>query len=188
LLDVPRERYVPDALQVAAYAEENLPLGEGRVILQARTFAKILDFLAIGPDDLVLDVGAGLGYSTAVLARLAEAVVALEEDPAMAKDAEATLATEGVDSAVVIEATLAEGAPKHGPYDVIVVEGAVETVPEQIESQLKDSGRIAAIFAEGALGVVKIGHKIDGRINWRYAFNAGAPVLPGFAAERAFML
>jgi protein-L-isoaspartate(D-aspartate) O-methyltransferase len=188
MLDVPRERFVPDALQEAAYIGENLEIAPGRVLLEARTLAKMLDALDIQPSDLVLDVGAGLGYSAAVLARLAEAVIAVEEDEAMAAEAEAALAAVGADNAVVVTAPLAEGAPKHGPYDAIVVEGAAEQVPEALLAQLKEGGRIACLFMEGALGVCRIGLKHGGKVSWRFAFNAAAPVLPGFAATPEFAL
>ncbi len=82
----------------------------------------------------------------------------------------------------------AGGAAQHGPYDAICIEGAVEHLPDGLADQLKDGGRMAVLFAEGALGVVRIGYKIDGRMNWRFAFNAGAPVLPGFERQAAFTL
>ncbi len=187
-LNVPREAFVPSARRETAYVGENVDLGGGRVVLDPRTFAKMLDALDIEPDDLVLDLGPGLGYSTAVLSRLAEAVVAVEEDPALAREAEQALADWGADNVAVVEGRLAEGAPKHGPYDAIVIQGAVERVPEALTGQLKEGGRIACIFAEGALGVCRVGHMNDGHVTWRYAFNSGAPVLPGFAAERSFAL
>ena len=188
MLAVPRERFVPDALREAAYAGENLPLAPGRVVLEPRTFAKMLDALDITPADLVLDVGCGLGYSAAVIARLSEAVVALECDAGMAAEAEATLLAEGADNAVVITGPLHAGAPKHGPYDAILIEGGVEVVPEALLEQLKDGGRIAALFMQGALGEVRIGWKAAGTVGWRLAFNAAAPVLPGFARRREFAL
>ena len=188
MLTVPREDFVPRARREAAYVGENIPLAPGRVVLEPRTIAKMLDAVDIGPGDLVLVIGAGLGYSAAVTARLGEAVIALEEDEDMARDAEAALAEAGIDNVAVIEGRLAEGATRHGPYDVIVVEGGVERVPETIEAQLKEGGRIAALFAGADLGTVRIGLKADGAISWRFGFNAGAPVLPGFEAERAFAL
>lgn len=187
MLDVPRELFVPPALREAAYVGENLPLGDSRVLLEPRTLAKMLDALAIKPDDAVLDLGCGLGYSTAVLARLAGFVAAVEDDETRAAEAQTILSETGVDNAAVVPGPLAEGAPKSGPYDVIILQGAIETFPETLAAQLRDGGRVAAIFAEGALGVVRIGHKIDGRIAWRFSFNAGAPVLPGFEATRDFV-
>lgn len=187
MLHVPREEFVPAARREAAYVGENVELAPGRVLLEPRNFAKMLDALDIQPSDLVLDIGCGLGYSSAVIARMAEAVVALEEGD-LAAEAEATLARAGADNAAVVTGALTAGAAKHGPYDVILVEGGVETMPAAILDQLKEGGRIAALFMQGALGTVRIGRKIDGLVGWRDAFNAAAPVLPGFAAAKEFVL
>jgi len=188
MLTVPRERFVPESKREAAYAGENVSLGDGRVMLEPRTLAKILDAVNIQPTEAVLDVACGLGYSTAVVAQLAEAVVGVESDRRMAREAEQTLADEGVDNAVVVEGDLVEGAARHGPYDVILVQGGVERVPDALADQLSDGGRIACIFMDGELGIVRLGLKTDGAITWRFAFNAAAPVLEGFTAERAFSL
>ena len=188
MLSVPREVYVPADKREAAYMGEHVPLGQGRVLMDPRTLAKMLDALDIQPGETVLDLGCGLGYSTAVIARLAEAVVAVEEDADFAARAQQTLSSEGVDNAAVMAGPMVEGAAKAGPYDVIVFQGGVERVPAALETQLKDGGRIGAIFMTGKLGTVKIGHKIDGAVSWRYAFNAAAPVLPGFAKRPAFAL
>ncbi|RYG90934.1 protein-L-isoaspartate O-methyltransferase [Loktanella sp. IMCC34160] len=188
MLSVPRELYVPADKREAAYVGENLSLGGNRVVLEPRTFAKMLDALDIQPDEVVLDLGCGLGYSTAVLARIAEFVVAVEEDETRADEAQTALSENGVDNAAVTTGPLTEGAAKSGPYDVIIVEGAVEHLPPALLDQLQDGGRICVPFAEGALGTVRVGYKIDGRVNWRYSFNAGAPVLPGFEKHSAFTL
>lgn len=188
MLAVPREAYVPEALQSVAYVGEHVRLAPGRVVMDPRVLAKMLDALDIQPHETVLDLGCGLGYSTAVIARLAEAVVAVEEDADFAARAQQTLSSEGVDNAAVMAGPMVEGAAKAGPYDVIVFQGGVERMPAAIEAQLKDGGRIGAIFMTGKLGTVKIGHKIDGAVTWRAAFNATAPVLPGFAIEPAFSL
>jgi len=188
MLSVPREAFVPDRLREAAYLGENLDLGEGRVMLDPRTLAKMLDALDIEGDDLVLDIGAAHGYSSAVIARMAEAVVGVEADAALVEEAQRTLLENGADNVIMQQGDLATGAPDHGPYDVILLQGAVEHLPEAITDQLKEGGRMACLFLEGALGVVRIGYKIDGRLNWRYAFNAGAPVLPGFERHAAFTL
>ena len=186
MLEVPRERFVPEALRPVAYLGEHVPLAPGRVLLDPRVFAKLLDALNIGPDDLVLDVGCGYGYSTAVLARMAEAVVAVEAEPGMAAEAEALLSAEGVDTAVVVAGPLEAGVPAHGPYDAMIVEGAVEVMPPALEAQLKPGGRVAAIFVDGARGQARLGLRTDNGIAWRRIFDATAPVLPGFAAAKAF--
>ena len=118
----------------------------------------------------------------------AAVVVAVEEDEALATEAQRTLSSGGVDNAAVIVGALAAGNAKNAPYDVITIQGGVETVPESLLAQLREGGRIGAIFMEGALGVARIGYKIDGVVTWRFAFNAAAPVLPGFAAKRGFTL
>lgn len=187
MLEVPRELYVPDAKRDVAYMGENVDLAPGRVVLDPRTTAKMLDALDVEPGELVMDLGCGLGYTAALLARLAEAVVAVEEDADMAREAESILGAQGVDNAAVIEAPLAAGSPKHGPYDAILVEGAVEEMPPAILDQLKDGGRIVAIFMSGRLGEARIGYKVDGQVNWRMAFNTAAPVLPGFSRQPGFV-
>lgn len=188
MLSVPREDFVPASLREAAYVGENIALGANRVMLEPRTLAKMLDALSIEPNHVVLDLGCGLGYSTAILAKMAEFVVAVEEDADNATQAQNILSESGVDNAAVMQGALRDGAAKSAPYDIVMIQGAVEVVPDTILAQLRDGGRIACIFAEGALGVVRIGHKIDGAVNWRYAFNAGAPVLGGFHKEAAFSL
>lgn len=186
MLSVPREVYVPQAKREAAYVGENIEIGGGRVVLEARTLAKMLDAVDIQPGEVVLDLGCGLGYSTAVIARMAEAVVALEEDEALAAEAQRTLAAQGVDNAAVVTGPLAKGDAKHGPYDVITLQGGVEQVPAALLDQLKEGGRIAALFMENALGTVKVGHKTGGKVVWRFAFHAAAPVMAGFATRHEF--
>lgn len=188
MLHVPRELYLPGAQREVAYVGENIDLGGGRVALDPRTLAKLLDALDIQPTDVVLDLGCGLGYSTAVLARLAEFVVGVESDAARAELAQRNLSENNVDNAAIIAGQLTAGAAKSGPYDAIILQGAVVQVPAEILAQLKDGGRIGAIFAEGALGVVRIGLKTGGTVNWRFVFNAGAPVLAGFGAATGFVL
>lgn len=188
LLEVRREMYVPDALRDVAYMDNSITLGENRIVLEARTFSKILDTLDIQQDEMALDIGCGLGYSAAVLGKLCEAVVAVEEDETLASEAEAILGSEGADNVAVVGGALTEGAAKHGPYDVIILEGAVEEMPEALTDQLKEGGRIAAVFMDGALGMVRVGLKAGGTISWRFAFNATAPVLPGFSKAPSFAL
>jgi protein-L-isoaspartate(D-aspartate) O-methyltransferase len=188
MLSVPREAFVPAQMREAAYAGEHVTLGNGRVVLDPRTLAKMLDALDIQGTETVLDIGCGLGYSSAIIARVADAVVAVEEDEALATEAQRALSAQGVDNAAVNHGKLAAGAPKAGPYDVIVLQGAAEVIPDSLVSQLKEGGRIGALFMEGNLGVARVGYKIDGRITWRQVFNASAPVLPGFEMRKAFAL
>lgn len=188
MLSVPREEFVPNGQREAAYIGENIELGEGRCILEPRTLAKMLDALDVQPDELVLDIGCAYGYSSAVIARMAEAVVAVESDEQMAQDAQETLNNQHADNVMVHCGELSEGASEQAPFDAIILQGAVADIPSQIYDQLKEGGRMCALFLDGALGEVKIGYKLDGRINWRREFNAAAPVLPGFEKQAAFAL
>ena len=188
MLSVPREVFVPRELREAAYVGENVDLGGGRVVLEPRTLAKMLDALDIQGDELVLDIGSALGYSSAVIARMAEAVVAVEEDSAMLREAQGLLIEHGADNVILHEGPLTDGAAEHGPYDVILLQGAVEHLPEGLTGQLKDGGRIACLFMENGLGEVRVGYKRDGQISWRPEFNAGAPVLRGFERKAVFQL
>jgi protein-L-isoaspartate(D-aspartate) O-methyltransferase len=205
MLHVPRERFVPDALVEAAYVGEHLPLGPGRVILDPRTMSKMLEALAVGSADLVLDVAPGLGYSSAVIAQMAEAVIALEPDEQMAAEAEAApnarepgrttppppeaaLAASDVGNVIVEHGPAAEGAPRHAPYDALIIQGGIERMPPALEDQLKEGGRAVALFMDGAMGRVRLGVKRMGVLRWRDAFDSAAPVLEGFARERSFAL
>ncbi len=188
MLTVKRENFVPANKRAVAYMGEHIDLGGGRTMLDPRTLAKMLDAVNVDQQDIVLDLGCGLGYSSALLARMCEAVIAVEDDETRVKEAEARLADADADNVAVIEGVLSEGAAKHGPYDIIFIQGAVETVPEAILDQLKEDGRIVAIFSAGALGEARVGVKVNGTVSWRMDFNANAPLLAGFEKEKSFSL
>ena len=115
LLRVPREAFVPENKREAAYADTLIELGEGRVVLDARTLSKMLNALDIQPDEMVLDIGCGLGYSTAILASLSDFVVGLEQDEALVNEAQSKLSEQGIDNAAVFAGTLSDGQAKNGP-------------------------------------------------------------------------
>ena len=187
-LSIPREKFVPDGKREAAYIGENFQIGQSRVILDPRTLAKLLESLDVQKDELILDIGTGLGYSSAIISLLAEVVIALEDDSSLASEAEEILSEIGADNVVVQVGKLKDGAPEHGPYDVIIFQGGVEEIPVSILKQLKNGGRLCAIFVEQGLGTAKIGFKSHDKVNWRYSFNASAPVLPGFFKQKDFVL
>ena len=187
MLEIPREEFVPDHLREFSYADDHVELARNRVLLAPRTFAKMLDALDIRPDELVLDVGSGLGYSTAVIAQMAEAVVALEEKAEFTRQAASKLSKHLVDNSVAVSGALTEGAPRHGPYDVIVIEGAIHQLPGPLFDQLKVGGRIGTLFSEGVAGRCSIGFRQEASISWRTSFNAGAPVIPGFESHAEFV-
>ncbi len=185
---VKRESFVPKANAAAAYSDIDVPLGNGRFLMKPRDFAKMLQALEIKPTDLALDIGANGGYASAVLANLAETVVALEEDPEFVAKAEKALAMADADAAAVICGPLRAGLPDQGPFDVIFVGGAVAEIPNAWLRQLADGGRLVVIERSGAAACAKLYTHIDGQTGSRVIFDAQTPYLPGFEPVQQFVL
>lgn len=187
MLAVPRERFVPAALAEQAYRDGDIALGGGRALLKPMVLAKLIQAVQVGAGDHVLDVGCGSGYSSAVLARVAGSVVALEQDESLARQAREALAATGGGAATVATGPLTAGWSAAAPYDVILLNGATEIVPEALGRQLKPNGRLACIFGRGPTGKAMIYRETEGRLVGRSAFDAAASVLPGFVAPPAFV-
>tara|TARA_A100000164_G_scaffold29049_1_gene22564 strand:+ start:359 stop:1009 length:651 start_codon:yes stop_codon:yes gene_type:complete len=187
MLSVPRENYVPEKLKEVAYCGDHLKLSSKRSLLDPRILAKMLDLLNIQEDELILDVGPGLGYSSALISCMAEAVVCVEEN-FFAEQAEAILAKEAADNVVVHKGNLFEGAEKYGPYDALIIQGGVEVISDKLLRQLKVAGRVVAIFIQDGVGECRLGLKSQSDIDWVFAFNASAKVLDGFTKEVNFTL
>lgn len=188
---VPRERFVTGSKRAIAYIDEDLPVGtdsSGRFLMKPHIFAKLVQLAGVQADDIVLVIGAGSGYSTAVLAQLAASVVAVEQEPALANAAGEMLVELGIENGAVVEGTLVDGCASEGPYDVIVVDGAVDELPEALLAQLKDDGRLVVIEGRGGAGVARLYQSSEGAVSGRFGFNASTPTLPGFekAAEFVF--
>lgn len=186
---VPREKFVPAAKRVIAYIDEDLPVGaggSGRSLMKPHIFGKLVQMAHIQPDNVVLIVGAGNGYSSAVVSHLAASVVALEEDQDLAQTATSLLVELGVENAVVVDGPLSKGYAAEAPYDVILVDGAVEVLPEALLSQLRDEGRLAVIEGLGGSGVAKLYKKSGEVVSGRFGFNASAGLLPGMAKAAEF--
>ena len=185
---VPREAYVPAAFRSVAYLDDDIDLGGGRSLLEPMVFARLLQAAAIQPNEVVLDVGCGTGYSAAVLARLATTVVAVESDRALAARASTLLAEQGADNVALVEGALEQGDKQHGPYDVIVIDGAVAQVPEALLAQLADGGRLVTITQRGAgLGEATLTLRVGDSYSTRALFDAAAKILPGFARRPGFV-
>jgi protein-L-isoaspartate(D-aspartate) O-methyltransferase len=187
MLTVPRERFVPAALAEQAYVDCDLEIAKGRALIKPMVFAKLLQASMVSGDDHVLDVGCGLGYGAAVLARLAGSVVALEEDAELAREAKAALAANGAASIAVVNGPLAAGWPAAAPYDFILLEGATEIAPEALGRQLKPNGRLACVFGRPPAAKATIFRLAEGRLVGRPVFDAAAGLLPGFVAPPAFV-
>jgi protein-L-isoaspartate(D-aspartate) O-methyltransferase len=187
LAEVPRERFLPADLRPVAYVDEDVPLGRGRYLIEPMVFGRLLQAAEIRRTDLVLDIGCGTGYSTAILARLANMVVALECDPSLARGAGAAISELGIDNALVVEGALEQGWPAQAPYNLIVVEGAAHRIPEAILSQLAEDGRLVGVEMREGVGRAMLYLRHRGVISGRPLFDAALPMLPGLAAQPSFV-
>jgi protein-L-isoaspartate(D-aspartate) O-methyltransferase len=186
-LAVPRESFVPQAKQVLAYLDADVavgPPGSQRFLMQPMFLAKLVQAAGIKHTDTVLDVGAATGYSAAILSQLAAKVVALESDEGLASGAKTALAAYA--NVNVTVGALEKGAEALGPYDVILVEGAVEEVPQVLFNSLTEGGRLLAVVGRGRSGRATIFVRASGDFAGRIAFDASLPALPGFAKAPAF--
>ncbi len=190
--EVPREVFVPVSRRGVAYMDDEIPLdgagagGKGRSLMAPRVFAKLVQIADIWAGNLVLDVGCGTGYSTAVLARLADAVVGLEADKTLAEQTAKALASLGTDNAAIVTGPLEAGYASEGPYDVIFLNGAAAEIPKALFDQLGDGGRLVAIISQSGFGKAHVFKKIGGNISRRASFDASAPLLPGFEPKPVF--
>ncbi|WP_420392026.1 protein-L-isoaspartate O-methyltransferase family protein [Acuticoccus sp.] len=191
MLMVERERFVPGDQRAIAYSDEAIPIVRDAIGRPLRTMTRpavlgrLLQLARIGEDDVVLLVGAGLGYAAAVIGEFASSVIALECDGALAERAGAAL--EDVSNVVVVTGPLDAGYPSEAPFDVVFVDGAILTEPTALLDQLKAGGRLVAVHGEGLAGRAQIYVRGEEGVSMRYAFNAAAHVLPGFRTEPSFV-
>lgn len=189
---VPREIFAPDHLKPLAYIDEDLlvsaPGSAPRYVMEPGPLAKLVQLAAILPTDCVLDVGTTTGYSAAILSHLAAAVIALESDEALAATARDNLATLGISNVEVVVGPLQDGHAAKAPYDVILLEGAVELIPPALVDQLGEGGRIIAVVgANGLAAKAMIYTRSGGSVSGRPAFNTSVRTLPGFAKPKSFV-
>ena len=183
-----RELFVPPALRGVAYVDDDLPVGGGRNLMQPMVAARLLQAAAVQPKDAALVVGAGVGYEAAVLALLARSVVALEENPDLARIGRSAMVDHRIASVSYVEAPLAAGHRQRAPYSVILFGGAVAEVPPEIESQVAEGGRIAVVLRpHGGVGRATLITRTGGVLALRVIFDAGTPLLPGFDAKPGFV-
>lgn len=185
---LPREKFLPEGLRSVAYSDEDVPLGGGRFLMEPMVLARLIQTLQPRETDRALVVASGRGYGAALLSRLVKTVVAVESDAALAAAALQTAKELQLANIDLKVGPLEAGAAELGPYDVILVEGAVQQVPQAIVEQLVDGGRLATIVAgpPGALGTAQLFIKEGGVASGRPLFDAGTPSLPGFAPPPRF--
>ncbi len=188
---VKREDFVPEAFAQSAYVDDEIMLAPERYLLEPLVFAQMLELADITPDASVLDIGCGLGYSAAVLSKLCKRVTAVENHPELVNEARKRLSKmKNVD---VMTAPLVNGCPAHGPYDAIIIEGAVQHVPEVLIEQLKEGGRLVTVEnvalrpgADSGLGTLVKITKLRGHEDRFHATDASVPVMPGFKNKTSF--
>ncbi|HYD05064.1 MAG TPA: protein-L-isoaspartate O-methyltransferase [Reyranella sp.] len=189
IADLPRERFLPPGLRSIAYADEDVPLGNGRYLVEPMVLARLIQTLQPQPEDKALVVASGAGYGTAILARLVKSVVAVEADTGLAGSADQTIRELGITNVRQVTGRMEDGCTADAPYDVILIEGAVQHVPAAIVGQLAEGGRLATVIAAtsvGVLGLAQLMVKEGGVASSRPIFDAGTRALPGFATPPRF--
>lgn len=192
LLDVvarlPREVFLPASRRGVAYVDEDVPLGNGRYLMEPLVLCRLIQAAQPKKTDVALDIGCTTGYSTALLAGLVNTVIGIDDDPALIAQAETNLSQLGIDNAALIESKMTDGCPGQAPYDIILMGGQVEEVPPAILAQLAEGGRLLAVFGDGlAMGQARIMYKFGGALSSRPLFDAGTPPLPGFGKPPRFV-
>ena len=186
---IPREDFVSRHQRAIAYIDEDLPVPGGRCMMEPMVLARMIQALSVDANDNILVVGCGTGYSAAILARLAGSVIAVETRSQLVERAQETLVATGIDNAVAIKARLTDGFAKEGPYDGILVEGAVEAVPDQLLDQLGTHGRLVAVWrpAGHPVGVASQWTRAGDGFSRKPLFDAQVPLLDEFRSKRAFV-
>jgi protein-L-isoaspartate(D-aspartate) O-methyltransferase len=192
-LTTPRERFVPANLRGIAYVDDDIPLGHGRFVMEPMVLARLLQLAEIGKTDKVLEIGCATGYATAILAKLAASVVAVESDPRLSAAARANLTALGLGNVQLQEAPLDTGWRAGAPYNVILVNGAVGEIPAAVTDQLAEGGRLVTVTegsagpSEARCGCAVLMTRAEGKLSSRPIFDATVEVLPGFARRPAFV-
>ena len=183
---VHREDFVPGRFKPVAYIDNDVELAPGRYLMAPSPLAKMVQVAEIGSGDHVLDLGAGTGYVTALLAHIAGTVIGLESDADLAVQAKANVDAIGLSNATIVTGDLKAGCPSKAPYDVILVNGAVEAIPDAIFSQLKQGGRLVAVVGRGLSSGAHIFVREGNSHSERFVFNASVSMLPGFEKVAEF--
>ena len=184
---IPREQFVPDAFQAAADVDEDVPLGNGRFLLEPMVLGRLIQAAAPSRNDTFLDVGCATGYGAAVLSRLAASVIGLEIDGAMADRANSVLSTLGLANAMILQGPLEQGVPRQAPYNGIVVEGLADEVPPTLLGQLADGGRLVAVVRDRGVGRAMLFTRNGEIISTRMLFDASVSMLPGLQSQPGFV-
>lgn len=187
LLRVEREAFVPVSRKSVAYSELVIETSEGRALWTPRDFSKLVKAMDPQRSDIALVIGAGAGYETAILAEIVETAIGLEEDEAVVEATTNRLADQGADRAVIVAGPLEKGLADQGPFDLILINGMVETIPEAWTAQLSEGGRLGVVVETGrGLGEARIYRRSGDVVSSRTSFEASPPKFSAFKAEKTF--
>lgn len=185
---LPREKFVPAHMQGFAYIDEDIDLGNGRFLQEPMVLARLIQAAMIQPSDVVLDIGCGTGYSTAVMSQMASTVVGVEQDSGLAEQAETLLKTLDITNGVIFHGDITKGYEAQAPYDVILINGSLPHVPADIFEQLVDGGRLITVLAEdGQPGQAVLYTRIREIVSEKVIFDAATPFLKEFAKVEEFV-
>jgi len=186
LAAIPRESFVSKNLYGVAYLDANLEVAPGCHMMAPTTLARLLAAAEIREHEVVLEVGCGSGYEAAVIAQLADAVIAIGQNTEIVERATKRLLDAGVDNVAVVEGSLKDGVCNQGPFQVIFINGAVEEMQQSLIDQLDENGRLVCIRVDRGVGRGHILSKSGGEISACDLFDAEAAVLPGFEKIAGF--
>lgn len=181
---VAREDFVPPANRLSAYVDRGVSIGEGRALNAPLATGQMLNVAQLTADDNVLLIGAATGYTAAVIARIVATVTAVEQNTTLAMQAGANL--KAIDNITVKAGNHAAGAPENAPYTVIVIDGVVEQITDELTAQLADDGRLVAAVLDDGISRLILGRKVNGVVGYQYFADCGGCSLPGFEKAAKF--
>ena len=186
---LPREQFVPKAKRGIAYADEALEVGAGRYLLEPMVLARLIQAALPLPGDVALDVACGTGYATALLSRLVSTVVGVDDLADLVERGNGILSELEIDNAALVAGPLTAGYRKQAPYNVVLVDGAVDAVPSSLFEQLAEGGRLVTIEGGSSAGpgLAVLYEKRGGHAGRRILFDAGTPMLSDFRREPGFV-
>lgn len=186
---VPREEFVPDDKRGICHCDEDIEISKGRYLMEPAVLARMIQAAKPSKNEVALTIGSGIGYNAAILSQLVTTVVALDEEEALLKNAQASWDNLSYNNIVAVIGPLVEGAPDNAPYDLIIINGAVSCIPEGIQKQMSVGGRLVAPVKKAGQTVAKITlveHVKEGVFSQRILFDAGTPYLKGFEPKKEF--
>ena len=187
-LDVPREKFVPDALQEISYVDEDIQLSRNRFMMKPMILARLFQSLSLKGNENILHVGSNSGYGSAILSRMCSSVISLESDKKLFETSIHTFSNMGFDNVVPLHGSMENGVEKEAPFDIIFIEGSIETEPKSLFGQLNENGKLIAIIrpANIKIGKAKLFFKISNEIGLENLFDAQVSKLSIFKSKTKF--